>query len=80
MRSVIMATYLSGARGFCGMGANAASKIRCRTLLPGDPERKKKADRLENGIPVDMASWKQIVTAASRIGLDEISINRIAKL
>ena len=37
-------------------------------LLPGDPERQTRAERLRNGIPVDPASWAQIVAAAVELG------------
>jgi uncharacterized oxidoreductase len=36
-------------------------------LLPGDPERREKARRLENGIPLDDGTWSQLVDVAKRL-------------
>jgi len=44
-------------------------------LLPGDPERITKHDRLANGIPVDANSWAQLVAAAQLIGVSEQALN-----
>jgi uncharacterized oxidoreductase len=40
-------------------------------LLPGDPERRTKAERLALGIPIEPATWNQIVAAAISVGLRE---------
>jgi len=37
--------------------------------LAGEPERKKRADRLKNGVPIDDATWQEIVNAGQRVGL-----------
>jgi uncharacterized oxidoreductase len=39
-------------------------------LLPGDPERRSTAARRASGIEVDEATWKQIVGAAGRLGIE----------
>jgi len=36
-------------------------------LLPGDPEQREKARRLETGIPLDDGTWKQLVEVAGRL-------------
>jgi uncharacterized oxidoreductase len=36
-------------------------------LLPGDPERREKARRLQAGIPLDDGTWKQLVGVAQRL-------------
>jgi uncharacterized oxidoreductase len=35
--------------------------------LPGDPERKERARRRANGIPLDDGTWKQLTTTAERL-------------
>lgn len=40
-------------------------------LVPGDPERATKAQRLAEGIPVDRSTWHQLVEAAALAGVDE---------
>jgi uncharacterized oxidoreductase len=44
-------------------------------LLPGDPERTTKRERLANGIPVDGTSWAQLIAAAHSIGVSERELN-----
>lgn len=38
-------------------------------LLPGDPERAKRADRLAHGIPVDATTWNQLLDTGVAVGL-----------
>jgi uncharacterized oxidoreductase len=38
-------------------------------LTPGEPEQRTRAERLANGIPIDPATWQQIMAAAERVGL-----------
>ncbi len=40
-----------------------------RVQVPGDPERACKAQRLAEGIPVDAATWREIVAAAAKVGI-----------
>lgn len=73
-------TYLSELEDFVNWAQMPPPGKQSHVLLPGDPEQQKKSDRLKHGIPVDPASWQQIVTAASRVGMDEVEIRQIAKL
>ena len=36
-------------------------------LIPGEPERIAKADRIKNGIYVDATTWGQIVESAAAV-------------
>ncbi|MEP6702690.1 MAG: malate/lactate/ureidoglycolate dehydrogenase, partial [Betaproteobacteria bacterium] len=38
-------------------------------LIAGDPERRMRAQRLANGIPVDGNTWKEILDAGSKVGV-----------
>lgn len=38
-------------------------------LLPGDPERRERARRRANGIPLDDGTWKQLTELAQRLGV-----------
>lgn len=38
-------------------------------LLPGMPERRTRAERLRDGIPVDRETWEQLVAAAAGVGV-----------
>jgi uncharacterized oxidoreductase len=38
-------------------------------MLPGDPERRTRAERLEHGIPLEEETWRQIVEAAESVGV-----------
>jgi uncharacterized oxidoreductase len=38
-------------------------------LVPGDPERATRADRLANGIPIEDETWKQIAAAGKSVGV-----------
>lgn len=40
-----------------------------KVLVPGDPERRNRAERTANGIPVDDTTWKQILQAAEAVGV-----------
>ena len=37
--------------------------------LPGEPERETKARRLQEGIPLDAATWQEIAAAAEQAGV-----------
>ena len=49
-----------------------------RVLVAGEPERIKKRERLANGVPVDVTTWQEILTAATKLGLERAAIERIA--
>ena len=38
-------------------------------LVPGDPERRIRTERLANGIPIDAGTWRQIVEAGKSVGV-----------
>lgn len=40
-------------------------------LIPGDSEREEKRQRLQQGIPIDSGSWKQLLETAASVGLSE---------
>ena len=44
---------------------------------PGDPERKSKADRLENGIPIDDTTFEELLAAGEAMGLAREEAMRI---
>ena len=45
-------------------------------LVPGDPERKMRADRTKNGVPLPDDTWAAIVNTAREVGVSEVSIQR----
>jgi uncharacterized oxidoreductase len=45
-------------------------------LIPGDVERKTRAERTENGIPLPDDTWAAIVNTAREVGVSEASIQR----
>ena len=47
-------------------------------MFPGDPERKKRAERLENGLPIDDGTWEQLLETADLVGLGRDEALRIA--
>ena len=47
-----------------------------QVLIPGDPERKTRAERTKNGVPLPDDTWAAIVNAAREVGVSEVSIQR----
>src|SRR3954465_15768466 len=47
-------------------------------LVPGDPERKMRAERTKNGVPLPDDTWAAIVNTAREVGVSEASIQRAA--
>jgi hydroxycarboxylate dehydrogenase B len=45
-------------------------------LIPGDPEKKMRADRTRNGVPLPDDTWAAIVNTAREVGVSEVSIQR----
>lgn len=45
-----------------------------QVLIPGDPERKTRAERTRNGIPLPDDTWAAIVSTAREVGVSEVSI------
>ena len=38
-------------------------------LIPGDPERRTRAERIANGVPIDDETWREITVAARAINV-----------
>jgi uncharacterized oxidoreductase len=53
---------------------DAASPV----LMPGDPERASRAKRGAEGIPVDDATWEELLAAAESVGLARAEIQAMA--
>jgi len=49
-----------------------------QVLVPGDPERKMRAERTANGVPLPDDTWAAIVSTAREVGVSEASIQRAA--
>ena len=47
-------------------------------LLPGEPERRARAERLANGIPIDATTWEQIMASGEQVGLARADLEAIA--
>jgi uncharacterized oxidoreductase len=47
-----------------------------QVLIPGDPERKTRAERSKKGVPLPDDTWAAIVNTAREVGVSEISIQR----
>jgi uncharacterized oxidoreductase len=47
-------------------------------LLPGEPERRAKAERLANGIPIDPTTWAHIMAAGESLGLERAALERMS--
>jgi uncharacterized oxidoreductase len=47
-------------------------------LVPGDPERMAREERLRDGIAVDATTWEEILTAAEQIGLARADAKKLA--
>jgi len=49
-----------------------------RVLVAGEPERLRKAERLAAGIQVDSVTWREIVAAGAKVGVDAAALTRLA--
>jgi len=49
-----------------------------RVRIPGEPEREARAQRLAHGVPVDATTWRDIVAAASRVGVAPDTVEALA--
>jgi uncharacterized oxidoreductase len=47
-----------------------------QVLVAGEPERAMRAKRLAEGIPVDQATWTEILAAAGALGVDPTVMDR----
>jgi uncharacterized oxidoreductase len=48
-----------------------------RVRMPGDPERESLARRLEEGLPIDDNTWRDLLKAAGSVGLDETAVKTL---
>ena len=46
-------------------------------LIPGDPERKMRAERTKNGVPLPDDTWAAIVNTAREVGVSEARIQSV---
>jgi uncharacterized oxidoreductase len=51
-----------------------------RVLIAGDPERAKRKERLASGIPVDPATWEEILAAGEMLKLPRAEVQKLAGL
>lgn len=49
-------------------------------MVPGDPERRRRADRRANGLPLPGETWDSILAAGERLGLDRNDLAAMALL
>ena len=49
-----------------------------RVMAPGEIEQQTRADRRAHGIPLDDATWGQIVEAAQAVGVAPREVDRLA--
>jgi uncharacterized oxidoreductase len=49
-----------------------------KVKIAGEPEREWKKQRLAEGIPIDPTTWKEIVAAGGKVGLDGSEIEKMA--
>jgi uncharacterized oxidoreductase len=47
-------------------------------LLPGEPERRTRAERLASGIPVDATTWEHIIASGMQVGLQRANLEAMA--
>jgi hydroxycarboxylate dehydrogenase B len=47
-------------------------------LLPGEPERRARAERLANGIPIDPTTWEHIIASGGQVGLARADLEALA--
>ena len=50
-----------------------------RVQLPGEPERAWRCQRNMDGVPIDAATWSQLLAAGARLGLEETALRQIAQ-
>ena len=48
-----------------------------QVMVPGDPERKHRAERLANGVPVDARTWAELAETAATIDIDRAEFDRL---
>ena len=76
---------LDGGRNFPEMVAGYIDFVRaCKpqpgvqsVMVPGDPERRQRKDRLANGIPLAVDGWNDIIRSAEALGVTRATIDEI---
>ena len=76
---------LDGGRNFPEMVAGYVDFVRsCKpqpgvssVMVPGDPERRQRQDRLANGIPLALDGWNDIIRSAEALGVTRATIDGI---
>jgi uncharacterized oxidoreductase len=48
--------------------------------VAGEPERESRAQRSAHGVPVDETTWREILDAAAKLGVDPAQVDRLAGL
>ena len=48
-----------------------------QVLIPGEPERLARTERLANGVPMAGGAWRDILLTASKVGLDQARIDAL---
>jgi uncharacterized oxidoreductase len=51
-----------------------------RVRIAGEPEREARAERTAHGVPVDATTWREILDAAGKLGVDPRAVNAAAGL
>jgi uncharacterized oxidoreductase len=49
-----------------------------RVRFAGEPERERKAERLARGIAIDRVTWREIVAAGAKVGVDAATLEQLA--
>lgn len=57
------------------LASPAATDATEAPMLAGDPERRKEKLRSKNGIPIDPATWQELLDAGSSVGLEPSKLN-----
>ena len=66
------------ARAFADWVQASPPAGRGAVLLPGDPERRWREQRNAHGVPIDAATWAQLLAAGGKVGFSESELLAIA--
>lgn len=50
----------------------APDAVEGEVMVPGDPERKREAERGRDGIPLDPTTWQGLIAAGARVGMNRV--------
>jgi uncharacterized oxidoreductase len=62
------------------MRATPATMVGKPVMIPGDPERQCRKDRLVKGISIEQNTWSEILGAALSLGLDPKKFNQLGEI